>query len=101
MLEDCEWHSYEECLEKCCVLIPVNAAWEKGEYYRTYHFRRRDLPVPPRQVGSDVQTIHTGRRILMGNLIRVMTSRRIVEIGYEAPGKRRKPERLRLVNRDE
>lgn len=97
ILEDGEWHFYQEAIDKAGQVIPANLGWEKGEYYRSYHYTRSGKPVQPRKMGTSVETINSGRRIIMSNLVRLLAKRRILEIKYEDPkAKRKSPVKIKL-----
>lgn len=97
VLADGEWHDYETVMNLVGAFVPHDLAWEKGEYYRTYHYVRRGEPVKPRADGDDAATVRSGQRIVVARTIRLLVTRRRIIVESRQQGPRRKtPTRLRM-----
>lgn len=97
LLSDGEWHDYETVMNLIGSFVPDDLAFEKGEYYRAYHYLRRKEPVKPRQAGGDAATVRTGQRIVLARTIRLLVARRRIVVESVQQGPRRKsPTRLRM-----
>lgn len=98
LLGDGEWHDYDTMMNQIGPHVPDDTAFEKGEYYRTYHYVRRGLPPKPRQDGGNSATIRTGQRIVIARTIRLLQARQrvFVESIQQGP-RRRRPVRVRMV----
>lgn len=103
VLGDGEWHGYEALMEEVGPFVPDDLAFEKGEYYRVYHFHRRGEVPKPRQRGGFAATVRTGQRIVLARTIRLLVAHQRVLLESEEQGpRRRRPIRLRMpVDRSE
>lgn len=97
LLDDGDWHDWETVMKEVGPAVPDELAFEKGEYYRAYYYRRRGETVRPRLLGGKAATIRSGQRLVLTRTIRLLETRRRVILEFEEQGPRRKkPVRLRM-----
>lgn len=98
-LEGGDWHPYNDVLSAVAPTVPPDMAFQKAEYYRQYHYRKKGKQPSDRQHGTNLDTVKTGQRFIVSRTIQNLKRRGLVEVeGKTLPGgTRQRPYRIRLV----
>jgi hypothetical protein len=78
--------------------VPEKMAYDKAEYYREYHYRRRGLEPAPRRYGDREDTVRTGRRFIVSKAVNLLVKNGRVEVMYEnSERSRKRPHKIRKI----
>jgi hypothetical protein len=100
LLDDQEWHDYADILHISSLEVPEDLAEKKGEYYRSYHYRKAGHEVAERRSGGQSETIKTGQRFVVSKVIQRYTQQGLLEIEYDnttVDRRRKRPHNIRLA----
>lgn len=100
VLRDGEWHDYGDVVKEASQEVPDELAYNKAEYYREYHYRRRGLEPASRRYGDKDDTIRTGQRFIVSKAIQQLKRRGEVEVLYEQDSSgrtRKRPSKIRYT----
>jgi len=98
ILQDGEWHNFDEIVSECMPLVPPGVAWRKAEKNRQQHYDRQGRPQQDRHYGDKNTTIQTGQRMLVAIGVRGLARHGRIEVEYQDPSlKRKRPSRVRLT----
>jgi len=99
-LSDGEWHNYKQIVQDISSSVPPDMGFNKGEYYRQYHYRKKGQEPPKRRYGTDTDTMRTGQRVVLSRTIQNLCHSHVIEIQRTTdPGVRSRPEFIRLLKR--
>lgn len=110
VLDDGEWHDYQDVLREVCPSVPAEKAFQKAEYYRHYHYLKQgkeppqhDDGSPKRRYGDQTNTIKTGQKFIISRAIQNLCRRGVVEVEtvMKTGGKRSRPISIRLARKEQ
>lgn len=97
-ISDGEWHAYEDVVKEAMAEVPEQPAFDKAEWYREYHYRKKGKEPAARRYGDREDTIRTGQRFIVSRSIQSLRRRRLVEVQYEDKGGvRKRPTAIRSI----
>lgn len=96
VLQDGEWHPYEEVMEATSFLVPPGMAWRKAEESRLRHYTKTGQPPGERVRGNRSDTIRSGQRYYINHALKALRKSNRIEVEYGTQEVRKRPTRIRL-----
>lgn len=97
ILQDNEWHPYDEILDLTSPMVPPGMAWRQAEESRLRHYQKRGTPPGERTRGGRNDTIKSGQRYYINRAVKSLRHTGRIEVEYGTQEIRKRPTRIRLI----